>query len=472
MRSRILQEQPSIGTLARDLILFSKEEKSDWEKYLSAIQSLAPEKSDWEKYLLAVQMSVNQKKLQQKLNDIKGWIIPPGKSSPSTEEKRQYILNFSLDNSQPRGSLGYKRVLLQLFGYTGHGKSSFINSCKYVMDESDGKFQLHAEVGKAEDKPHTMKRVPYPLTKNITIVDNRGCVCMNKNKTGAIYIQLGNFQALNTELEWKEDVNDTLKAVLESQKEDVNDTLKLHWSPQKEDVNDTLKAAIEPPKEDVTDTLKAVLEPQKEDVTDTLKDVLEPQKEDVNDTLKAALDPQKKDVNDTLKAALEPQKHDVTDTLKAVLESEMEDSSLDFIVPVFIYSTEREVTEQEQEKLKNILLEAREITGIFPVVILTHERHKNLEDVKEKFWGMGASSMFPVENYTDEDDLRTGGKHDHILQALHEILKHAEIKLKESRDPISERSKRKEILGRFVNKRSVEADGIIPGKPVAQCLIL
>ncbi|CAI9541107.1 unnamed protein product [Staurois parvus] len=51
-------------------------------------------------------------------------------------ELRANIMNFSLDEGN-LGSQGYTRVLLQLFGYTGHGKSSFINSCKYVLENGE-----------------------------------------------------------------------------------------------------------------------------------------------------------------------------------------------------------------------------------------------------------------------------------------------------------------------------------------------
>uniref|UniRef100_A0A8C5PV66 Uncharacterized protein n=1 Tax=Leptobrachium leishanense TaxID=445787 RepID=A0A8C5PV66_9ANUR len=100
MRSRILQTQPSIERLSRDLILFSNEEKSDWEKYLPAKQSPDPRKLQ-EKYLPAKQspdprklqekylpakQSPDPRKLQEKLNIIKRWIKPPGGMTPALKE--------------------------------------------------------------------------------------------------------------------------------------------------------------------------------------------------------------------------------------------------------------------------------------------------------------------------------------------------------------------------------------------------
>ncbi|CAI9545467.1 unnamed protein product [Staurois parvus] len=60
------------------------------------------------------------------------------------------IMNFSLDEGD-LGSQGYTRVLLQLFGYTGHGKSAFINSCKYVLEKGE----IFKEYAEARKKPTT-----------------------------------------------------------------------------------------------------------------------------------------------------------------------------------------------------------------------------------------------------------------------------------------------------------------------------
>ncbi|XP_077129804.1 uncharacterized protein LOC143785033 [Ranitomeya variabilis] len=124
---------------------------------------------------------------------------------------KDYIKNFSLDNGA-LGNQGYSRVLLQLFGYTGHGKSSFINSCKYVVD--DGPYAAHAKVAGSAEKPETMIRNAYELTETITLVDNRGCAKMNKNETGEIYAQLGNFLPLGCEVRWRPDYEDMVNIVL------------------------------------------------------------------------------------------------------------------------------------------------------------------------------------------------------------------------------------------------------------------
>ncbi|CAH2308223.1 Hypothetical predicted protein [Pelobates cultripes] len=120
---------------------------------------------------------------------------------------RDDIRNYSLDDCA-RGNQGYNRVLLQLFGYTGHGKSSFINSCKFVLT---GEYRTIAEAGERASGATTFMRRPYELTDTITIVDNRGFGTMNSYEKLQIYCQLGNFLPLNRNVEWIRDYNSLME---------------------------------------------------------------------------------------------------------------------------------------------------------------------------------------------------------------------------------------------------------------------
>ncbi|XP_073491483.1 uncharacterized protein [Aquarana catesbeiana] len=126
------------------------------------------------------------------------------------------IRNFSLDDGD-LGSQGYTRVLLQLFGYTGHGKSSFINSCKYVLEE-DENLKEHAEA-RGSDYVLTMVRNAYPLTKVITMVDNRGCSKMNDFERAEVYAQLGNFIPIGQRVEWRDNYKAMMEAIEDSELE-------------------------------------------------------------------------------------------------------------------------------------------------------------------------------------------------------------------------------------------------------------
>ncbi|XP_053550117.1 uncharacterized protein LOC128641603 [Bombina bombina] len=131
-----------------------------------------------------------------------------------------YINNFSIDQCKPHGNHGYKRVLLQLFGYSGHGKSSFINTCKYVLH--GGKYHVYADAA-SSDGGSTKCRISYPLTRNITMVDNRGCPVMSNQETGEIYAQLGNLLPLDKEVKWHTNTTDTICRLLDEESENDSD---------------------------------------------------------------------------------------------------------------------------------------------------------------------------------------------------------------------------------------------------------
>ncbi|KAM4026201.1 uncharacterized protein ACNLHF_026508 isoform 1-T1 [Anomaloglossus baeobatrachus] len=265
-----------------------------------------------------------------------------------SQAMRQYIRNFRPANGF-QGNQGYSRVLLQLFGYTGHGKSSFINSCKYVLD--DGPYTAHAKVAGSEEKPETMIRKAYELTENIILVDNRGCAKLSKDETGEIYAQLGNFLPLGCEVKWCSEYEDMVNIVL---------------------------------------------------------------------------------------------------------SADFVDRSADFIVPVFVYSASTQITSAEESELKDILTKARNITGLFPTVVITHRLSGHLSDIQEKFRRMGVENIFPVENYTAEDHQKTRGKHEGILKCLYEIMRDVAFRMEETRIPGKEKLERKRMLLEFAHNRDLE----------------
>ncbi|KAM3916517.1 uncharacterized protein RB166_015760 [Leptodactylus fuscus] len=111
---------------------------------------------------------------------------------------RHKINTFSFHSGKDGGQ-GFRRVLIQLFGLLGHGKSSFINSCLYVWE--DGDYKNWAEAA-AKDGGCTINRLTYPLTRNITLVDNRGYAKLGSYESGEIFAQLGNLLPLGNTVEW------------------------------------------------------------------------------------------------------------------------------------------------------------------------------------------------------------------------------------------------------------------------------
>ncbi|KAM8962448.1 uncharacterized protein RCH25_037992 [Pelodytes ibericus] len=132
---------------------------------------------------------------------------------------RDYIRSFSLDDCA-LGSQGYNRVLLQLFGYAGHGKSSFINSCKFALDD---RYQVIAEAGETTDGGgYTLDRRSYKLTDTITIVDNRGFGTMDNFEAVEVYTQLGNFLQLDKRVNWTKDYKDIVDTLENAEPNDTD----------------------------------------------------------------------------------------------------------------------------------------------------------------------------------------------------------------------------------------------------------
>ncbi|MEE6516548.1 hypothetical protein FKM82_026107 [Ascaphus truei] len=263
------------------------------------------------------------------------------------DKLKEYITSYSLNNCV-RGSQGYTRVLMQLFGFLGHGKSSLINSCKYVL--WDKAYTPCAQAAPA-DGGLTMERRAYPLTDTITMVDNRGCSTMNSFEMGEVYAQLGNFLPLNEQVEWTKEYEDMI-----CQLEDAD---------------------VEP-------------------------------------------------------------------------------NFTDFIVPIFVYSARKDVADKEVEEMKTIFKNCRDLTGIYPIIVLTNKTSGNFSRLRDIFEGLGAEEILAVENYTEEDHVKTRGRHMQFLKLIHKVLEDVNFRMQEERNPRKERAERKKFLLKFVHNRDTK----------------
>ncbi|KAM8962444.1 uncharacterized protein RCH25_037988 [Pelodytes ibericus] len=251
------------------------------------------------------------------------------------------------------GSQGFSRLLIQLFGYLGNGKSSFINTCKYVWD--DGPFKNIAR-SSSDHKGHTMVRISYPLTKKITLVDNRGCGKMDGYEAGEIFAQLGNFLPLDQAVEW-------------------NGSYEL---------DQRIRRA------------------------------------------------------------------------RPLVQSS------DFIVPIFIHSVKKRIACVEIRQYREFLTMARDITGIFPIVVLTH---KTLGDVAEQeriFRNIGVERIYAFENYTPENHIKTRGRDEDVLMFLLDVIKDVQFRLSEKRNPEREMMERKVTIFTYLDQCEKEQDKVKP----------
>ncbi|KAE8578310.1 hypothetical protein XENTR_v10023452 [Xenopus tropicalis] len=276
------------------------------------------------------------------------WHIHCKSDMEAIEEMTSRIKSFSVD-SCPRGNQGYKRVLLQLFGFMGHGKSSFINTCKYVLE--DGEYRNHIRSDKEGDGgARTVSRISYPLTDTLILVDNRGCPTMNDYETGEIFAQLANLLPLDEAVEWSRGFR----------------------------------------------------------------------------------------------------------LQERIVEAEKTVQPSDFIFPIFVFSVKNGLNGEMIPDIKKLLEFARDLTEIFPVVVLTHKTHCDFLDVKTKFKNMGAEQIFALENFTQEDQLKTRGRHENVLKFFCEVLTEIQFRMERMGDPVALREKRKIRVLKFLYDREIQ----------------
>ncbi|XP_053550346.1 chromatin assembly factor 1 subunit A-B-like [Bombina bombina] len=263
---------------------------------------------------------------------------------------KSFIMNFSLNDCKPHGNQGYKRVLLQLFGYLGHGKSSFINTCKYVLEE--GAYKIYSDVG-SSDGGKTTKRISYPLTSNITLVDNRGCAMMSDQETGEIYAQLSNLLPLDQEVQWQRGYMGIMTRMVEADKN-------ANYS--------------------------------------------------------------------------------------------------DFIVPIFVYSVKKGISDEELPEIKKLIKNAWDLTGIIPIVVLTFKNQGNVTDVEAKFNNIGIDYIFKLENFTINENNKDADRCEEVLMFLSEILKDVEFHMRDTRNCKKERAERKKFVLGFAHDTEVNEE--------------
>ncbi|XP_071970202.1 uncharacterized protein [Engystomops pustulosus] len=263
------------------------------------------------------------------------------------QERRRYIQQFKVqDNSLAEN--GYRRILLQLFGCTGHGKSTFINFCIYTL--GDGEYELKAEAS-GSPSAVTSERRAYQLTDCITIVDNRGFGLSPEDVIGEICAQLGNFLPLNQRVE-------------------------------------------------------------------RIRDFVE--------------------------------------IMSKVEDSDLTPNYSDFIVPIYIQSVIETATCKEFLRLKTFFQNCRFMTGMYPIVVFTNKHRAPYSELESLFQMAGAEHIHAVENYTEDDNVKTRGRCNDLLAVIEDALRDAKFCMEQRRDPVRERIERKKFLLKCIYDKTIE----------------
>ncbi|XP_073491126.1 uncharacterized protein [Aquarana catesbeiana] len=137
-----------------------------------------------------------------------------------------------------------------------------------------------------------------------------------------------------------------------------------------------------------------------------------------------------------------------------IVKSEKLVKTSDFIVPVFVHSVKHIIPPEEINELKSVLHTARDLTGIYPIVVLTHKTYGNLTTVESSFRDMGIERIFAFENYTQEDHFKTRGRHEEVLKFLQEVIKDAQFRVEhQTRNPVKEMHDRTQFVINYVHRR-------------------
>ncbi|OCT61922.1 guanylate binding protein 4 S homeolog isoform X1 [Xenopus laevis] len=142
-------------------------------------------------------------------NNLSEKIQPPLKVHDPSDPTQltNYIKGYKL-KYQP-----YHRILIQLFGFAGHGKSSFVNSCMFAL--GGGHFNDVAGEGSSYGAK-TTDRIGHKLTDCITIVDNRGFGKMDSSEAWHIYAQLCNIVPLNQIVVWNTSSTEKMQQLIQA----------------------------------------------------------------------------------------------------------------------------------------------------------------------------------------------------------------------------------------------------------------
>ncbi|XP_073416587.1 uncharacterized protein [Dendrobates tinctorius] len=259
-----------------------------------------------------------------------------------SDEMRRFIKNFSFDQCK-KGNQGFNCILIQLFGLLGNGKSSFINTCIYAW--KDCEFRNWSKA-RGEDGGSTTDRIPYELTENLTLVDNRGCRTLEDKESGVIYAQLGNLLPIGARVEWGEGFGLTERMV----------------------------------------------------------------------------------------------------------KAEKLVKTSDFVFPVFVHSVRKVIPKEEREELKTLLDSAKMLTGVVPIVVLTHKTAGSLTETEGIFRDIGVERIFSFENYTREDHMKTRGKHEEVLKFLCEVIRDVQFRVEQPRNPSEEIKMRRKFVLNYIHE--------------------
>ncbi|KAG8540553.1 hypothetical protein GDO81_019057, partial [Engystomops pustulosus] len=121
-------------------------------------------------------------------------------------------------------------------------------------------------------------------------------------------------------------------------------------------------------------------------------------------------------------------------------------------------SVKTDITPEYREELKFLLHTALKLTGVFPIVVLTHKTAGSLTATEGIFRDFGVDRIFSFENYTQEDHMKTRGKHEELLKFLCEVIKDVQFRVEKiPRDPVKETAERRKLVLNYIHEADLRA---------------
>ncbi|CAJ0949424.1 unnamed protein product [Ranitomeya imitator] len=142
--------------------------------------------------------------------------------------------------------------------------------------------------------------------------------------------------------------------------------------------------------------------------------------------------------------------------VERMVKAEKEVKTSDFIFPVFVCSVRKEFINVEKEDLKLLFQTAQKLTGVVPIVVLTHKTAGSLTKTEGIFRDLGIDRIFSFENYTREDHMKTRGKHEEVLKFLCEVIKDVQFRVEQPRDPSEEMMTRRIFVLKYIHECDIK----------------
>lgn len=135
-----------------------------------------------------------------------------------------------------------------------------------------------------------------------------------------------------------------------------------------------------------------------------------------------------------------------SDVVSNLEQAEMEPNESDLIIPVFVYNVKHSIPEELIAELSSFITNCRLMTGVYPIIVLTNKHSADYLTLEKTFRRMRAEVVMTVENYTNEDHMKTLGRTTDILKFIDSALNNAKYLMEQPRNPKKDRIGRRLFL--------------------------